>query len=110
MKEKFTGGEWSISDINTENYGYSATIVSKDQMTTIAELKATTTSMVDWLPNTEGFRANLVLLKSAPKMYWLLVDISKSIDHCGDEIDVDFMKASINKLIAEARGESKDTD
>jgi hypothetical protein len=81
-----------------------------ETMSTVAELKATTTSMVDWLPNCEGFKANLALLKSAPKMYRMLADISKSIDHCGDEVDVDFMKDSIDKLLSEARGESKDTD
>jgi hypothetical protein len=50
------------------------------------------------------------LIAKAPAMYRMLADISKSIDHCGDEVDVDFMKVSIDKLLAEARGESKDTD
>ena len=53
--------------------------------------------------------ANAYSLKVAPKMYRMLADISKSIDYCGDEVDVDFMKVSIDKLIAEARGEKSDT-
>ncbi len=109
MSEKFTKGEWSISDIKNESYGYSATIVSKEQMATIAELKATTTSMVDWLPNAEGFKANLALFKAAPKMYRLLDDMSNLMvlldPQTHPNIELDAVKYDIDALLAEARGE-----
>lgn len=97
-EEKFTKGDWSISDIKNENYGYSATIVSKEQMATIAELKATTTPMVDHLPNSEGFKANLALLKAAPAMYKMLKRASQ------DCYNVSGFAGEIDDLLDEARG------
>lgn len=107
---KFTPGEWSVSEIKVESYGYSANIVSIDQMATIAELKATTTSMVDWLPNAEGFKANLSLLKSAPKMYSQLSKLKMFLYDINKHVDDDFFGfgdaiISIEDLLAEARGE-----
>jgi len=96
---KFTPGEWSISDIKTESYGFSAEITSDSHMAVVAELKATTTPMVDWLPNVKQFKANLTLFKAAPEMYQMLETLLNRYSNSPHIQD------PIIKLLAKARGE-----
>ncbi len=92
MKEKFTQGEWVV-DVYAAKHKLDVW-AGEDRIyhnPSISDL------VVD--------SANANLIAAAPEMYRLLVDISKSIDHCGDEIDTDFMRSSIEKLLTKARGE-----
>ena len=87
--EKFTQGDWKVDK--------KGDIKASDGFL-IAET---------WTGDAVGDEdlANNNLIAAAPEMYLLLADIAKSIDHCGGEIDVDFMKVSIDKILAKARGE-----
>ncbi len=106
MKEQFTKGEWEV-DLSYSTMLSVSVIHDAFNATDVCDVE----SDVDYqagsfvtIPTIEQL-ANAHLIAAAPDMYLLLADISKSIDHCGDEIDTDFVMSSIDKLLSKARGE-----
>lgn len=98
MNEKFTRGEWSSKSgysISSKGHGYIAK------------------ALPVYMDSSER-KANADLIAAAPKMYRLLQKfIPMDDDGNGEFIYSDgseCMGDEVNALLAEARGESKDTD
>lgn len=105
-EEKFTRGDWVVMDKSELGKNETNNIVRMESKKK-NRYNAVPYACIGGFPDEnakEEIEANTHLIAAAPEMYWLLADVSKSIDHCGDEIDVDFIKNSIDKLLAKARG------
>ncbi len=119
MKEKFTGGEWQIDKEYSTIMVINARMPLSNAEIEVCEIDCNcdvNESSDVYLSPTNEQLANAYLLKSAPKMYRMLNEVNELLEAmhemspswtiCESQVKHNLIK----KLLAEARGESKDTD
>ena len=103
MTEKFTPGEWEISDMSgvdaMDNYTVCFHIGVSSTGEMIADCQSNNKS------DYERVRANAYLIKAAPEMYRMLKYLADGIRFGGLQHTDRSLAAEIDKLLKKARGE-----